>query len=375
MLRYMTSGESHGECLTAILDGMPSGLKVSESAINEELRRRMQGYGRGARMKIESDKAEVLSGLRRSVTIGSPITVMIRNADRSIDRLPVVLNPRPGHADLTGAIKYGLGDIRSVLERASARETAARVSVGAICKLLLSEFGIRITSHVTGIGSVGSRPSMSLSFDKIASLAAKSPVRCADPAASKLMCREIDRAARDCDTLGGTFEVVVTGVPPGLGSYAQWDRRLDSILAGAVMSIQAVKGVGIGAGFELAGIRGSAAHDEIFYSKAKGFFRKTNRSGGIEGGMSNGEDIVIAAAMKPISTLRKPLASVNIKTKKALKATVERSDTCAVPAAGVVAENAVAIEIADAMIIKFGGDSTGEMLRNYKGYKEQVRRS
>jgi len=324
-------------------------------------------------MKIESDRVEILSGLRRSITIGSPITVMIKNVDQSIDKLPVVLDPRPGHADLVGAIKYGLGDVRSVLERASARETVARVGVGAICKILLDEFGIRITSHVTGIGSIESQTS-GLGFDKIETLAAKSDVRCADPAVSRLICKEIDKAAASGDTLGGTFEVVVNGVPPGLGSYAQWDRRLDSVLAAAIMSIQAVKGVGIGAGFELACMRGSAAHDEIFYSKAKGFFRKTNHAGGIEGGMTNGEDIVISAAMKPISTLRKPLASVNIKTKKPFKATVERSDVCAVPAAGVVAESVVAVEVANAMIVKFGGDSLNEMLRNYKGYLEQVKR-
>lgn len=371
MLRYMTSGESHGKCMLAILDGMPSGLKVTEAVVNEELRRRMEGYGRGARMKIESDKAEILSGLRKFVTIGSPITVMIKNVDQSINEMPVVQNPRPGHADLVGAIKYDMDDVRSVLERASARETVARVSVGAICKILLAEFGIRITSHVTGIGDV-KVPSGGLSFDKILKLASTSPVRCVDESASKLMCEEIDKAIADGDTLGGSFEVVITGVPPGLGSYVQWDRKLDSILMGAIMSIQAIKGVGIGAGFEVAGLRGSAAHDEIFYSKARGFFRNTNRAGGIEGGMTNGEDIIINAAMKPISTLIKPLASVNIKTKKAFKATVERSDVCAVPAAGVVAEGVAAVEITNAMIVKFGGDSVCEMLRNYSEYLKQV---
>ena len=373
MLRYLTSGESHGKCMLAILDGMPSGLKVDESVINKELSRRMAGYGRGGRMKIESDKAEILSGLRRSRTIGSPIAVMVRNVDSVIDKLPVILEPRPGHADLAGAMKYDCDDIRDVLERASARETVARVSVGAICKILLSEFGIRITSHVTVVGNVESRPN-NLGFKQIITLSEKSPVRCADSAAARLMCREIDRATAEGDTLGGVFEVVINGVPPGLGSYAQYDRRLDGILAGAIMSIQAVKGVSFGAGFNIATKRGSAAHDEIFYSKAGGFFRKTNNAGGIEGGMTNGEDIRIRAAMKPIATLKKPLASVNIRTKRAFKATVERSDTCAVPAAGVVAESVAAVEIANAVIEKFGGDSVGEMLRNYEGYLSQVKK-
>ena len=373
MLRYLTSGESHGNCMLAILDGMPVGLKVDESLINEELCRRMFGYGRGGRMKIERDSVEILSGLRRWQTIGSPIAIMIGNADQSIDRLPVVLEPRPGHADLAGAMKYGLADIRDVLERASARETVARVGVGAICKMLLSEFGIRITSHVTAIGKVESRKN-NLGYKQILTLAEKSPVRCADSAASVLMCKEITRAMADGDTLGGEFEVIAGSVPAGLGSYTQWDRRLDGIRAQAIMSIQAVKAVGFGLGFGLGGMRGSSAHDEIFYSKAHGFYRKTNNAGGIEGGMTNGEDIRIRACMKPIATLRKPLASVNIKTKRAFKATVERSDTCAVPAAGVIGEAVVAVEIANAFIEKFGGDSVGEMRRNYDGYLKQIKK-
>ncbi|MFA5144215.1 MAG: chorismate synthase [Candidatus Omnitrophota bacterium] len=373
MLRYLTSGESHGKCMLAILDGMPAGLKVESSLINEELCRRMAGYGRGGRMKIERDSAEILSGLRRLRTIGSPITIMIKNVDQSIDRLPVVLQPRPGHADLAGAMKYGLDDVRDVLERASARETAARVGVGAVCKILLSEFGIRITSHVTAIGKVESR-SNNLGYKQIITFSEKSPVRCADSAASVLMCREIARAQAEGDTLGGAFEVIVGGVPAGLGSYTQWDRRIGGILAQAVMSIQAVKAVGFGAGQGLAGMRGSGAHDEIFYSKKKGYYRRTNNAGGIEGGMTNGEDIRIRAYMKPIATLRKPLASVNIKTRKAFKAAVERSDTCAVPAAGVIAEAVTAIEIANAMIGKFGGDSVSEMRRNFDGYLSQIRK-
>ncbi|MDD5136501.1 MAG: chorismate synthase [Candidatus Omnitrophica bacterium] len=373
MLRYLTSGESHGKCMLAILDGIPAGLKIEESFIDEELCRRMFGYGRGSRMKIERDSVEILSGLRRSQTIGSPIAIMINNADQSIDRLPVVLEPRPGHADLAGAMKYDRADIRDVLERASARETAVRVGVGAVCKILLSEFGIRITSHVTAIGKVESRKN-NLGYKQIITLAERSAVRCADSSASVLMCKEITRAMADGDTLGGVFEVIASGVPAGLGSYAQWDRRLDGILAQAVMSIQAVKAVGFGLGSDLAGMRGSSAHDEIFYSKARGFYRKTNNAGGIEGGMTNGEDIRIRACMKPIATLRKPLASVNIKTKKAFKATVERSDTCAVPAAGVIGEAVVAVEIANAMIGKFGGDSIGEMRRNFDGYLKQIKK-
>lgn len=373
MLRYLTSGESHGKCMLAILEGMPSGLEIDKAAIDEELCRRMCGYGRGGRMKIERDSAEILSGLRRSKTIGSPIAIMVKNVDNSIDRLPVVLEPRPGHADLSGVLKYDLDDVRDVLERASARETAARVSVGALCKILLAEFGIRITSHVIMIGAVMARHS-GLSFSQIVTVSERSPLRCADPSASRLMCKEIDKAMKDGDTLGGVFEVIIEGVPAGLGSYAQWDRRLDANLARAIMSIPAIKGVGIGLAFEAARHRGSQVHDEIFYSKAKGFFRKANNAGGIEGGMTTGEPIIIQAGMKPIATLRKPLASVNIKTKKPVKGSVERSDACAVPAAGVVGEAVSAIEIANAMIEKFGGDSVAEMKRNYDGYLSQIKK-
>lgn len=373
MLRYLTSGESHGQCLLAILDGMPAGLVIDKSIIDEELCRRMAGYGRGKRMKIESDSVQILSGLRKSKTIGSPIAMMIRNADQSIDRLPVILEPRPGHADLAGALKYGAKDIRDILERASARETAARVGVGAVARILLAEFGIRIASHVVVIGGVEASVK-GLGFNQIVTIAQKSPVRCADPKASEMICREIEKAAAVGDTLGGIFEVIARGVPPGLGSYTQWDKRIDANLAKAVMSIQAIKGVDFGAGFGAARKMGSAVHDEIFYEKSKGFFRKTNNAGGIEGGMTNGENIVIRAAMKPISTLKKPAASVNIKTKGVVRATVERSDVCAVPAAGVVGEAVTAIEIANAMIEKFGGDSIGEMKRNYEGYLGQIKK-
>jgi len=373
MLRYLTAGESHGKCLVAILDGIPAGLAVDKTLIDKDLARRMSGYGRGKRMKIESDKVEILSGLRRSKTIGSPVALLIDNVDQSINRLAVVSEPRPGHADLGGVLKYDLGDVRDVLERASARETASRVSVGAVCKMLLAEFAVKITSHVTCIGPVEAK-TRQMGFDSIEAMAEKSSVRCADLKASRLMCVQIDKAAKEKDTLGGVFEVIVTGLPPGLGSYAQWDRRIDANLAKAVMSIQAVKAVSFGAGLGIAKRRGSDLHDEIFYHGSKGFYRKTNNAGGIEGGMTNGEDVVIQAVMKPIATLRKPLASVDIRTKRAVRATVERSDTCAVPAAGIVGEAMVAIEVANAMIEKFGGDSVKEMRRNYLGYIERIRR-
>jgi len=356
-----------------MLDGMPAGLSVDKSAIDVELSRRMLGYGRGKRMKIEADKVEILSGLRKGRTIGSPITLAIKNADQSIDRLPVIVEPRPGHADLAGALKYDAKDIRDILERASARETVARVSVGTIAKMLLNEFGIRIASHVTVIGGVEAK-AKTLGFNQIVMIAERSAVRCADPHASNLMCRAIEKAMEEGDTVGGIFEIIINGVPPGLGSYSQWDKRIDARLAKAVMSIQAVKGVSFGIGFEAARRRGSMVHDEIFHEKKKGFFRKTNSAGGVEGGMTNGEDVIVQAVMKPISTLRKPLSSVDIKTKKAVSATVERSDVCAVPAAGVVGEAVSAIEIADAMIEKFGGDSVAEMRRNYEGYLSQIKR-
>lgn len=373
MLRYLTAGESHGKCLIAVLDGMPAGLLIDRSAIDRELSRRMMGYGRGGRMKVESDKVEILSGLRKNMTIGSPIAMMIKNADHSIDRLSPVLEPRPGHADLTGVLKYGFKDARSVLERASARETAARVGIGALCKILLAQFHIRITSHVLEIGAVAAKK-RGLRFSQILTVSERSPVRCADPSASRLMAREIDKASAEGDTLGGVFEVIIDGVPAGLGSYAQADRRIDANIAKAIMSIPAVKGMGIGLGCEASRRRGSMVHDEILYSRSKGFFRKTNNAGGIEGGMTTGEAIIIQADMKPISTLRKPLASVNIRTKRPVKASVQRSDVCAVPAAGVIGEAVSAVVIADAMLEKFGGDSVAEMRRNYQGYLAQLKR-
>ena len=373
MLRYLTSGESHGKCMLTILDGLPAGLLVDKRLIDAELSRRMFGYGRGKRMSIESDKVSILSGLRRNRTIGSPIALLIDNADQSIDRLPAVVNPRPGHADLAGALKYNTKDARDILERASARETAARVASGALAKIFLKEFGINVTSHVIRIGRIEAK-TRGLGARQIETLASKSQVRCADPVATRLMLREIDEACASGDSLGGVFEIIISGAPAGLGSHAQWDRKMDARLAMALVSIQAIKAVSFGMGFAVASVRGSMVHDGIFFNGSKGFFRKTNNAGGIEGGMTNGEDIIIQAAMKPISTLRKPMSSVNMRTKKAVTASVERSDVCAVPAAGVVGEDVSALEVAGAFIEKFGGDSIVEMKRNFDGYIKQIRK-
>lgn len=366
MLRYLTAGESHGKALLAILEGMPAGLKISVDFINGELKKRQLGYGRGDRMKMESDTAEILSGLRNNETIGSPIAIMVKNADARIDELPKIHSPRPGHADLAGAMKYGRRDMRDILERSSARETAARVAVGAVCKILLTEFGIDIFSHVTHIGGIDVHTS-SLSLADIKNASAASSIRCADKAAEKLICAEIDKASSDGDTLGGIFEVVITGQPAGLGSHVQWDRKLDARLAMAVMSIQAIKGVEIGEGFSLARRMGSKSHDEIIYKSGK-FARLSNNAGGIEGGITNGEPVIVKAVMKPISTLRKPLKSVDIITKEVSSAAVERSDVCAVSSAGVVAEGVCAFEIAVVLLEKFGADSLAEISKNYQSY-------
>ena len=373
MLRYMTAGESHGECLTAILEGMPAGLKISLEPIVRDLKRRMAGYGRSERMKLENDAARVLSGLLGGITIGSPITLMIQNKDASIEKLPGLTAPRPGHADLAGILKYNQKDIRIILERSSARETAIRVAVGAVCKELLVEFGIEIASHIVLIGGVDAH-TRNLNFKEIKERAEKSPVRCADEAAEKLMCEEINKAKDAGDTLGGIFEVIVKNAPVGLGSHVQWDRRLDTRLAASIMSIQGVKGVEIGAGMASSAKQGSKFQDQIVYDKIKGFSRKSNNAGGIEGGISNGENIVVRAAMKPISTLKKPLPSIDIKTKKAAKAEVQRADVCAVPAAGIVGEAVAAFDIANAMCEKLGGDSIGEMKRNFDSYINEVRK-
>ncbi|MGC8834339.1 MAG: chorismate synthase [Armatimonadota bacterium] len=381
MLRFLSAGESHGPALTVIVDGMPAGLHLSPDDINIDLQRRQKGYGRGGRMKIESDTAEILSGVRHGRTLGSPITVLIRNRDWENWRQrmsiappegpssPVTV-PRPGHADLAGMLKYGHTDIRNVIERASARETAARVAAGAIAKALLRQFNIQVVGHVVQIGHVLAKPSYE-SIDQLRSSAEESPVRCADPVAEPRMMGFIDFAMEKGDSVGGVVEVVAEGVPPGIGSYSQWDRRLDGRLAQAVMSIHAIKGVEIGMGFTAAGLPGSRVHDEIYYED-KQFKRRTNNAGGIEGGVSNGERIVVRAAMKPIPTLLNPLRSVDVATKQEVQSRFERSDVCAVPAAAVVAEAMVAFVLAQEMLVKFGGDSLQEVLRNYNSYMEAL---
>jgi len=357
----------------AILDGLPAGVPIDPDEIDAEMKRRQFGYGRGPRMKLESDHVEILSGLRRGKTLGSPVALEILNKDFSIDRLPVVTQPRPGHADLTGAMKYDHRDIRNVLERASARETAARVAVGALCKQLLSQVEIALTSHVVAIGSTRAKPLPRLSIQQLGKRADASPVRCVDAQATRKMMREIDACLKRGDTLGGIFEVVAEGIPPGLGSYVQYDRRLDAILARAIMAIHAVKAVEVGDGVLASSLPGSKVQDEIFYSQAKGFYRSSNRSGGFEGGMTTGQPIIVRGFLKPLSTLRKPLRSVEINTKKTVVATVERSDVCTVPAAGVIGEAMIAFELANACLEKFGGDSLRELKRNSQGYLRQLK--
>jgi chorismate synthase len=396
-LKFLTSGESHGKALTGILEGIPANLALSSDDIDPDLKRRQSGFGRGGRMKMESDHAEILSGVRWGRTIGSPITLLIENRDhknwkesmsedaRFTGSLPAVTRPRPGHADLAGAIKYHQHDIRNVLERSSARETAARVALGAVAKKFLSEFGIRVGSYVVRIGShqaaLTTRQLAETELLELFGKAETSPVRCPDADASGKMVALIEGAMKKGDSLGGIFEVFVTGVPVGLGSHVQWDRKLDGRLAQALMSIQAIKAVEVGLGFEMAGRAGSEVMDEIFYENTKGkkqgtrkgFHRKTNNAGGIEGGMSNGMALTVRAAMKPIPTLRKPLSSVDIVSKERFEAAYERSDVCAVPAASVVGEAMVALVLADVVLEKFGGDSMEEALRNYRSYREYVR--
>ncbi|MBI3088052.1 MAG: chorismate synthase [Candidatus Omnitrophica bacterium] len=374
MLRFLTAGESHGKCLVAILEGLPAGVPVDAAAIDAEMKRRQLGYGRGPRMKFESDHVEILSGVRRGKTLGSPVALEILNKDFSIDRLPVVTQPRPGHADLTGAMKYDHRDIRNVLERASARETAARVAVGAVCRRLLSPLGIELASHVVAIGATRAKPAPSLSIRQLRRNADASPVRCLDAQAARKMVREIDACAKRGDTLGGIFEVTADGVPLGLGSHVHYDRRLDAILAHAVMSIHAVKAVEVGDGVLAASVPGSRVQDEIFYTKARGFHRSSNRAGGFEGGMTTGQPVVVRGFLKPLSTLRRPLRSVDVNTKRPVAATVERSDVCTVPAAGVIGEAMVAFELARAVLEKFGGDSLREVQHNYGSYLKQLQR-
>ena len=372
MLRFLTAGESHGSHLVAILEGMPAGVRIDLARLAHEMRRRQLGYGRGPRMQFETDTVEVLSGVRRGTTLGSPITLAIKNKDASIDRLPVVTQPRPGHADLTGAIKYDHRDIRNVLERASARETAARVAVGAVCKQLLSPLGVELASHVIALGTVRAKPSTA-TVALLRKKAEPTPLRCLDAAATKKMIKDIDACVKVGDTLGGIFEVLAEGVPPGLGSYVHYDRRLDAILGRAILSIHAVKAVEVGDGVAAAGLPGSSVQDEIFYTKGRGFHRSSNRSGGLEGGMTTGQPIIVRGFLKPLSTLKKPLRSVEINTKKPVVATVERTDVTTVPAAGVIGEAMIAFELANAVLQKFGGDSLKEIQRNVKGYLHQVK--
>ncbi len=373
MLTFTTAGESHGKCLIVIVNGFPAGIHLDESGINEDLKRRQGGYGRGGRMQIESDRICVLSGTRKNITIGSPICLKIENKDYKIDTLPDVTRPRPGHADLPGVIKFGHRDVRNILERASARETAARVAAGALVKILLARFDINVLGYVKGIGGVNSKKTIK-NPDEILRNRNKSKVYCLDKLAESKMIEKIKKARKGGDSLGGIIEIIAFGVPPGLGSHTQWDLRLDGILAGALMSIQGIKGVEIGLGFGFSKKFGSQVHDEIFYCKDKGAFsRATNNAGGIEGGITNGEVVIARAAMKPIPTLMKPLRSVDIITKKPESASTERSDVCAVPAVSVVGEAVMAFEIARCFMEKFGGDSINEVTRNYEGYMEQIR--
>jgi chorismate synthase len=398
MLRFFTAGESHGEALVANISGLPAGVAVTEASIDRELWRRQQGFGRGGRMKIEHDHARILSGVRHGHTIGSPIAMLIENRDWQNwnESLPVgegdpqkhkaVKSPRPGHADLAGALKYNLPEARYILERASARETTARVAAGAVAKQLLAALDIEVLSHVIQVGSA--RLSRAVGFEEIRALAARNEVllNCADEESEQRMKAEVDAVLRNGDTVGGVFEVIAYNVPPGLGTYANWDERLDAKLAAAVMSIQAVKAVEIGDGVMGAASHGSAAQDEIGYargdaqtsaeimrSKFTDFTRAGNHAGGVEGGISNGSEIIVRGHLKPISTLRRPLASVDFASREPVKAAYERSDVCAVPAAGVVGEAMVALTLAAAALEKFGGDSLVELRRNYEGYCEQLR--
>jgi chorismate synthase len=384
MLRFLTAGESHGPALTVIVEGVPAGLLLTEDQIAADLARRQLGYGRGRRMAIERDRAEILAGVRRGETIGSPIAMLIRNRDwpnwqhtMSVGTEPAVdaggakrapvTRPRPGHADLAGGIRYERDDLRDILERASARETAARVAAGAVARAVLARFGIEVSSHVTRIGAAGIDPAEPVPFDRIRALAADDDVRCVDPSTAAAMRAGIDDAKAKGDTVGGAFEVVAHGVPPGLGTYAQWDRKLDGRLAQALMSIHAIKAVGIGLGPEAGARPGSAVHDEILPAEGNptgtipAIRRPTNRAGGLEGGVTNGEDVRVSAWMKPISTLMKPLRSVDLATGQVEEAAIERSDVCAVPAAAVVGEAMVCLVLADALVEHLGGATIAAM--------------
>jgi chorismate synthase len=381
-LRFLTAGESHGKALTAVMEGVPAGLPLTEEYIARDLRRRQGGYGRSKRQQLEQDHAELLGGVRHGVTLGGPVAMLIRNRVWEEWQEVMQVGPyegepkkvtrlRPGHADLAGAMKYSFDDVRNVLERASARETAARVAVGAVCRRLLEEFGIEIHSHTASIGNVCAREVTSPDWTAVE----ESPVRCADAEAGEHMVRAIDSAREAGDTLGGVFEMVATGVPIGLGSHVMWDRKLDGQLAQAVMSIHAVKGVEIGRGFTVAAGPGSEAHDVILRPDewdGRPWRRATNRAGGLEGGMTNGEPVVVRGALKPISTLSNPLPSVDLHTSEEIRAHYERSDVCTVPAAGVIGEAMVAFVLARAMLEKFGGDSLDETRRNFEAYEQTI---
>lgn len=383
-MRYLTAGESHGPQLTAIIEGLPSNLPISPDEINFQLQRRQKGYGRGRRMQIEQDTAQIVAGVRHGKTTGAPVALVVENKDwkhwtKVMSVEPVeededkrrVSRPRPGHADLNGALKYNQRDMRNILERSSARETAARVACGAVARQLLKAFGIRVAGHVIRIGEVEAKR-VDASIDEMIEITEKSPVRCMDEDAAQQMMALVDKAKAEGDSIGGIVEVVVHGVPIGLGSHVQWDRKLDARIARAIMSIQAFKGVEIGIGFEAGHIPGSKVHDEIVYSPEKGYHRATNRAGGLEGGMTTGEPVIVRGVMKPIPTLYKPLQSVDIDTRQPFTASIERSDSCAVPAASVVAESVVAWEIADAFMEKFGGDSLEEIQSNLQNYLKHV---
>ncbi len=385
MLRFLTAGESHGPGLTVIVEGLPAGVPVDREAIDADLRRRQGGYGRGGRMKIETDRVEMLSGVRHGKTLGSPVAFLVRNRDfenwRDVmapDPPPpvtarrVLKYPRPGHADLAGALKYQTDDLRNVLERASARETTMRVAAGALARALLCTVGVEVKSHVTRIGTATLPPGPPVPWADLGAIE-ESPVRCADSATSSAMVAEIDRCKKQGDTVGGIFEVIARGLPPGLGSFAQWDRRLDGRLAQALMSIPAVKAVSIGDGFAAGQTSGAGFHDEILYDDVQGLVRPSNRAGGLEGGVTNGEELRAQAVVKPIPTLLIPLRSINLKTKEAEKASVERSDTCVVPAAGVVGEAMTAWVAADALLEKFGGDSLAELQDHLESTRARCR--
>ncbi len=382
-IRFLTAGESHGKGTIVILEGFPAGLSISSEDINLELARRQKGYGRGGRMLIETDQVDILSGVRKGVTLGSPITLFVKNKDyenwekiMTPDSVPEsfgnpLQRPRPGHADLSGGIKYNHRDLRNVLERASARETTVRVAAGAVAKKILKSFYIFVQSYVSQLGSVASKKGP-IQYEDLNDLADKSPVRMLEKVAERKAISLIDLAKKKGDTLGGVFEVVVTGVPVGLGSHVQWDRKLDGRLAQSLMSLQAIKGIEIGNGFSNAVQPGSKVHDEIAYQTKKGFYHLTNRAGGIEGGMSNGEPIIVRVAKKPIATLKQPLRSVDIETKREIRAAYERSDVCALPAASVIGESICAWVIADAFLEKMGGDFMEEINDRYHLYLKHI---